>query len=98
MLGIFYLRKKLKLLKKDIESDVNRIEWTFLQIRSDWSRIRIIFIGFKSDYFLLDLNRIILSRIGSDLHRIRTILPSLGLGFTVVAVVSYYPIREIIRV
>ena len=63
MLGIFYLQKKLKLLKKDIGSDVNRIGWTLLQIRSDRSRIRtnfyririgLFFIGFKSDNFVSD--------------------------------------------
>ena len=43
MLGIFYPQKKLKLLKKDIGSDVNRIGWTLLQICSDRSRIRTNF-------------------------------------------------------
>ena len=56
ILRFFYLQKKLKLLKKDIRLDVNRIGWTLLQIRSDRSRIRIIFIGlffigFESDNF-----------------------------------------------
>lgn len=33
--------------------------------------------NFESDYFLSDSNSIILPRIGSDLHQIRIILPSL---------------------
>ena len=37
----------------------------------------LFFSDSESDYFLLDSNRIILPQIGSDLHRIRTILPSL---------------------
>ena len=72
MLGIFYLQKKLKLLKKDIGSD---------GLSSKSARIGVgfglIFIGFESDYFLSDSNRIILCRMRSDLHRIRTILPPL---------------------
>jgi len=48
----------MKLLKKDIWSDVNRIGWTFSQIRSDRSQIQIIFIRYKSYYFSSYSNQI----------------------------------------
>ena len=73
ILECFYLQKKLKLLEKDIGLDVNRIEWTLLQIRSDRSRIRIIFIRFRIRLFFSDSNRKILPRIELSLHRIRII-------------------------
>jgi len=44
ILGFFFLQKKLKLLEKDIGSDVNEIGWILPQIRSGRSRIRIISI------------------------------------------------------
>lgn len=67
----------MKLSKQDVGLDVNKIIWTLLQIQSDRSRSRIIFIRFESDYFLSYSNRIILPRIRSNLYRIRIILSSL---------------------
>jgi len=63
---IFLFSKTVEIIKKDVRSDG-------LSSKSTWIEVGfgLFLSNFESDYFLSDSNRIILSRIGSDLYRIR---------------------------